>query len=718
MAPATVSAAAGRIAAHARHHSLAQVAVVLHGGEPLLLGEPGLRGILQTLRAQLADAASVRLSMQTNGVLLTPEICDLLAEFGVRVGISLDGDRAANDRHRRFAHGAGSYDQVLAALELLRRPRYREIYGGILCTIDVRNDPVAVYEALAAQEPPRIDFLLPHATWDNPPLRPDGDPTPYATWLGRIRQRWQRDGMSVRVRIFDSLNELAVGGSSASESLGLDPADLAVVETDGSWEQADSLKTAFDGAPATGLDVFTHSVDEVARLPQIQARLGGLSTVSSVCQQCEVVRVCGGGLYAHRYRTGSGFDNPSAYCADLLQLIVSTPQPQRNTVPYGIVADLGAGAGTADTIGYLVAKQFSDTQAMLAAVGRRVLTEDGPARTHWLALEALDLQAPEVSRVVLSHPFLRPWLMRVLRTNDVSDAATRLAGLAMAIAIRARLPLALAMTQPDQVFALPTLGRVLLPQGCRDFAEFSTTEGELSLRGKGFGAFQVRLAEPTLLWEPAHEVGEDGLRLSIEDTDPERDCYSAPATARLDENAIADWQRLVRAAIDVINREVPEQMPGVLGALRAVVPLLPDPGGTERSATARDAFAALGVALPADAPALAVLIVHELQHVKLGALLDHGDLIDPKCREMLRVAWRQDLRPVEGALQGTYAHLAVASIWRQRATRAGDAVKRYEQYRDWTVDGIRALQNSGGLTPAGLEFVRQMNATVSSWEQV
>jgi len=29
-------------------------------------------------------------------------------------------------------------------------------------------------------------------------------------------------------------------------------------------------------------------------------------------------RTCGGGLYAHRYRSGLGFANPSVYCADLM----------------------------------------------------------------------------------------------------------------------------------------------------------------------------------------------------------------------------------------------------------------------------------------------------------------------------------------------------------------------------------------------------------------
>ncbi len=91
----------------------------------------------------------------------------MFAEQQVKVGISIDGDRAANDRHRRYADGRSSYDQVIQAVGRLRDGQYQALYSGLLCTIDVLNDPAAVHDALVALEPPLIDFLLPHATWDN-----------------------------------------------------------------------------------------------------------------------------------------------------------------------------------------------------------------------------------------------------------------------------------------------------------------------------------------------------------------------------------------------------------------------------------------------------------------------------------------------------------------------------------------------------------------------
>jgi len=165
----TVGQAARRISEHAEVHHLGMVQIVLHGGEPLLLGYDGLRKVIRTLRSSITAVTDLDLRIHTNGVLLDEKLCALFADCAVRVGVSLDGGRVANDRHRRFSDGRSSFPQVQRALALLRKPDYRHLYAGILCTVDVRNDPIEVYEALLAEAPPRLDLLLPHATWDQPP---------------------------------------------------------------------------------------------------------------------------------------------------------------------------------------------------------------------------------------------------------------------------------------------------------------------------------------------------------------------------------------------------------------------------------------------------------------------------------------------------------------------------------------------------------------------
>jgi uncharacterized protein len=103
--------------------------------------------------------------------------------------------------------------------------------------------------------------------------------------------------------------------------IGLSPARMVVIETDGTIEQVDTLKVAFDGAPETGLHLKHGELDAALLLPQIAARQIGVRALSAQCRACRVHRVCGGGLYAHRYREGTGFANPSVYCPDLMRLI-------------------------------------------------------------------------------------------------------------------------------------------------------------------------------------------------------------------------------------------------------------------------------------------------------------------------------------------------------------------------------------------------------------
>jgi uncharacterized protein len=323
MSSAVIGAAADRIAEHVRTWGVDSLAVVLHGGEPLLAGPDVVGAVVGAVRGALGDAAAARFTVQTNGVLLDEPMLDALVRFDVRVGVSLDGGRADNDRHRRYTHGGGSFDDVRAGLDRLRGERYRHLYRGLLCTIDVRNDPIDVYESLLAFEPPSMDLLLPHGNWtDPPPFRVPGDPaTPYADWLIAIFDRWYAAPHHTDIRLFSSIISLLLGGASGYESTGLDPVDYVTIETDGAIEQSDALKTTVDQGPATGLNVFDHTLDQALAHPGVRARQIGIEGLAETCRQCPAVRVCGGGHYAHRFRAPDDFANPTVYCADQLRLI-------------------------------------------------------------------------------------------------------------------------------------------------------------------------------------------------------------------------------------------------------------------------------------------------------------------------------------------------------------------------------------------------------------
>ena len=740
MSTGTATRIVERIAEHSAAYDLPRINVVLHGGEPLLYGVDRTRYLIDLLRTKLPSRTRLDLRMHTNAVRLDTAFLDLFLESGVKVGVSLDGDRAANDLHRRFANGRTSHPQVLSGLALLRQRRYRDLYAGILCTIDVRNDPVRVYEALAAEDPPRADLLLPHATWDNPPLRIGSADTTaepeYAAWLRAVYDQWNAAGRPFQIRTFDSIAGILRGLPSETESLGLAPADLVVIETDGSIEQADSLKTAYDGAPATGFNVFEHSLDEAATHPGLTARQGGTESLCDTCRACSVVEICGGGLYAHRYRTGSGFDNPSVYCADLKALIeyVRDDETRREKA---VVSDwhslsmadldvLAAGYGDADVIHRLALPQPSICHGLLDTIGRQ-LEPVSPFLHAWQEIVRLEAESPAALASVLAEPYTRVWAVR-LRSREADAAPTaadlaRLGEITAAAALLAGDEVELSLHIVGGVVQLPGLGALALGGPERPASIRTRKDGTAVIAADG-QKYEVCLegtvADPAPQWLPRRRLDTAGWSVALEDTDPYRDCYGGPAAARLSPGDVGLWHRRFIEAASYIEDAMPVYLPGLVAGLSTLMPMAPGPDGTDVSGTARQAYGAVGLALPADGPTLALLMIHEFQHVKLGAVLDLYDLFDPDDDRQYYAPWRDDPRPLEGLYQGTYAHIAVTDFWRVRRHRTVGAEReaaeaRFARWRTHTAEAVDVLLNSGSLTPLGERFARAMGETVAPW---
>ena len=121
-----------------------------------------------------------------------------------------------------------------------------------------------------------------------------------------------------------------------------------------------------------------------------------------------------------------------------------------------------------------------------------------------------------------------------------------------------------------------------------------------------------------------------GILVALEDTDPYRDCYHRPAAPRLSEaefGALA--RRQFRAAWREIERDRPAYAPALAAGLSTLMPLAAPRMAARSARPPGPAFGAVAMALPADPVSLALLLIQEFQHVKLGAVLDLYDLYDP-----------------------------------------------------------------------------------------
>ena len=129
------------------------VALILHGREPVLAGRELTAGLVGAPQAALGQDVRLDAQVQTNGIGLSDSYLRLLNDLDIHVGVSLDGGLEAQDRHRRFATGRGSYPAVAAGLDQLTKAPFKHLFSGLLSTIDPRNDPVAAYSRLPITGP-------------------------------------------------------------------------------------------------------------------------------------------------------------------------------------------------------------------------------------------------------------------------------------------------------------------------------------------------------------------------------------------------------------------------------------------------------------------------------------------------------------------------------------------------------------------------------------
>jgi len=317
------SAIGRRIREYCDCTGLRSVNVVAHGGEPLLLGAAGLGAVFEAIRAA-ASPATVRFSLQTNGTLLTPETCRVLATHGVTVGVSIDGSRSHN--RRRIDHrGLETYDRVVAGIGTLRAtPGAR--FGGLLCVVELDHEPEDVIDALCSLTPPMIDLLQPFTSHDSAGPAREAMAKRFGEWMTRALQHWvaRPEYAYTRIRVLEDALKASVTGRPETDWFGPRRLRYLVIETDCNYDLLDQLK-AIGAASADerriGRSFDDCSLEEAARIASGLMVSRGAARLPRACAGCRWQDVCAGGHLPSRHAMGSGFDNRSVYCEGVMALL-------------------------------------------------------------------------------------------------------------------------------------------------------------------------------------------------------------------------------------------------------------------------------------------------------------------------------------------------------------------------------------------------------------
>lgn len=299
-------------------------AIVLHGGEPLLLGIRRLEFLLSSLRTVIPDT-NYCISIQTNGMLISDEILNLCSKYKVSISVSLDGYETVHNANRIGHHGEETFLQVLKGIEKLKsHPDNAFLFAGLLAVIDPISNPYDIYNFFKSINTPNLDFLYKDGNHDNLPFgKSSFYSTEYGEWLVTLLDIYLADPNPLKIRILDDIIRICLGGMGVKEGIGITDFGIAVIDTDGSITKNDTLKSNYNGADrfSENWNIHSHRLVDIFSSKEFAAAHELQRSASLVCQNCSELSVCGGGMPLHRWKTGSDYANPSVYCNDQLYLI-------------------------------------------------------------------------------------------------------------------------------------------------------------------------------------------------------------------------------------------------------------------------------------------------------------------------------------------------------------------------------------------------------------
>ncbi len=348
-------------------------------------------------------------------------------------------------------------------------------------------------------------------------------------------------------------------------------------------------------------------------------------------------------------------------------------------------------------------------QARCARIGSEVLAE-------------VERRDRPVADGVMRYPAVGAWAVRTLLGRRGDDrtpnaAPARLSAVAAAAAIRSGLDAEVPVLPINGIVSLPSLGAARVDA---ESAVVRSRPDRAEVRwARGGVDIPADAQHDAPGWQGLRRCQTGEFTTVIEDLDPFRMPAVNEVAPRLTAAEARRWISSLRQGWQVLTAGHPAIAAEAAAAVSVIVPLRQSAYG-HISSSSPETFGAVAMSLPPDPDTCASTLTHELQHLKLCAILDILRLTQPDDGRRYYAPWRSDPRPAAGLLQGAYAYLGVTEFWRvQRLLAAGAAQRRAEEefalWRAGTVRTIGTLLSSNLLTPNGTRFVRRMAQAASGW---
>lgn len=291
-------------------YSFPAATFAFQGGEPTLAGLPFFEKLVSFQKRFGRDGQAVSNALQTNGVLIDKDWCQLFREYRFLIGLSMDGPEEVNDLYRFNKAGHGTWKKVMAGMEAMQKEK---VDFNILCVLSQSNvhKPREIYKWFRSQGVEYMQFI-PLAEF-----HPDGTPMEftisaeeYGRFMCEVFDLWWPERRKVRVRFFDNLAESVAGMKPGSCTMHETCDSYVVVEYNGDIYPCDFF---VEREWKLG-NITIDSWGEVSRRLKRYNFASKKTLAHPECQVCQYQSICHGGCPKTRHGPHKNFEDLDYFC--------------------------------------------------------------------------------------------------------------------------------------------------------------------------------------------------------------------------------------------------------------------------------------------------------------------------------------------------------------------------------------------------------------------
>jgi uncharacterized protein len=308
-----------------------ELSVIWHAGEPLAVPCAFYRDSFSLINRIVGRDAKVSHCIQTNGVLINDEWCELFSRWQVRVGVSLDGPSFIHDLHRKTRDGRPTHRRVMDGIARLRK---HDISFHVIAV--VTRDSLAhadeILEFFSGHEIADIGFNIDETEGANTRCSVSGAERDFEGFLRQILKAAERAPLEMHVReirnalriISDGVPQVRVNGRMLPYNPQVIPAAILSVDHQGGFttfspELLDQEHHAY-GRFVLG-NVMTDSIaDALQSEKALSIQRDILAGVDACARTCEFFAYCGGGAPVNKLTENGSFASAeTVYCRCVIQ---------------------------------------------------------------------------------------------------------------------------------------------------------------------------------------------------------------------------------------------------------------------------------------------------------------------------------------------------------------------------------------------------------------